>query len=98
MIRLALLPLAALSMGACAYSDPPSAALPVQPGTCDAAQAGALVGRTYAPAMAAEVQALTGATAIRVLPPGTAATMDFRAERVNVDLDDKGRIVAVRCG
>lgn len=97
MIRNALLPLAALSVAGCAYTDPPRT-LPPEPGTCNAASATALVGKTYGAAMADDVKTLTGATTIRVLPPGTAATMDFRAERVNVDLDATGQITAIRCG
>lgn len=98
MIRPALLASALLVLaGACVASDPPHT-LPAAPGLCSAEHATALVGKTYSPAMDAEVKRLTGATTIRALPPGAAATMDFREDRVNLDLDAEGRIVAVRCG
>ena len=35
---------------------------------------------------------------LRILPPGAIATMDLRQERMNIDLDDAGRVTAVRCG
>ncbi len=34
----------------------------------------------------------------RILPPHAAATMDFNPERINVMIDDKGVVTAVRCG
>jgi len=34
----------------------------------------------------------------RIIPPGTAVTMDFSPNRVNFDLDAGGRITRVWCG
>ena len=34
----------------------------------------------------------------RILRPGQAVTKEFDAERVNLEVDAQGRIVAVRCG
>ncbi|GAA0584483.1 I78 family peptidase inhibitor [Caenispirillum bisanense] len=34
----------------------------------------------------------------RVLKPGMAYTMDFRPDRLNVEVDGTGRILSVRCG
>lgn len=34
----------------------------------------------------------------RVLGPGDAATMDFSEERINLQTDDSGKVVAVTCG
>ena len=34
----------------------------------------------------------------RIIPPGTAITMDYSADRVNFDLDAGGRITRVWCG
>jgi hypothetical protein len=38
------------------------------------------------------------ADAVRVIRPGEAVSMDYRAQRLNLKLDDKGVIVAVTCG
>lgn len=34
----------------------------------------------------------------RLLPPNSVATMDFNPERINVMVDDKNIVTAVRCG
>jgi hypothetical protein len=34
----------------------------------------------------------------RILPPGSAMTMDHRPDRLNVDLDEDGRIARIWCG
>jgi hypothetical protein len=38
------------------------------------------------------------ADAVRVIRPGQAVTMDYRAERLNLKLDAKGIVTAVTCG
>jgi hypothetical protein len=35
---------------------------------------------------------------VRIIPPDSAVTMDFRPDRINFELDAEGRIAAVRCG
>ena len=35
---------------------------------------------------------------VRVLPPGAMMTMDHRPDRLNVELDEAGRITRVWCG
>ena len=44
------------------------------------------------------IQRTTNARIARVLRPGDAATMDYRAERLNILIDDNGRISGLRCG
>ena len=39
-----------------------------------------------------------GARAVRVIRPGQAVTMDYRADRLNVEIDSADTITAVRCG
>ena len=34
----------------------------------------------------------------RIIGPDTAVTMDYRSDRMNIELDESGWIVAVRCG
>ena len=45
-----------------------------------------------------DVQRATNARIARVLRPGDAATMDFRQDRLNILVDDNGRISGLRCG
>ncbi len=56
-----------------------------------------LRGQRYEPGLDDVIKARTNASIVRKLRPGAAATMDYREDRVNVDLDDFGLIVAVRC-
>jgi len=35
---------------------------------------------------------------VRVIKPGMAVTMDYRSDRLNVELDDVNTIKALRCG
>ena len=45
--------------------------------------------------------ALNGVTlpaSVRIISPGTPVTMDYSPTRLNIDLDEKGVIVDLRCG
>jgi hypothetical protein len=74
---------------------PPADPAPTPPAddSCGAAQYAALVGQPF-----------SGATlppegsAVRYIHPDTQVTMDFRAERLNVDIDANGVITGFRCG
>ena len=59
---------------------------------CGASRYQGLVG---SPLAAVTLPADLGA---RIIRPGDAVTMDFNAERMNIDLDAEGRIVRVHCG
>jgi hypothetical protein len=45
-----------------------------------------------------EILTASGAAIVRVLKPGDPASMDFNDSRVNIQVDDAGRILSVRCG
>ena len=45
-----------------------------------------------------EVTRRSGAETTRWIAPGTAVTMDFRADRLNAELDEDGVVVSLRCG
>ena len=61
--------------------------------TCGAAGFQGLVGQT---GEIARMLVLEGP--VRVIPPNSAVTMDFRPDRINFELDDEDRIAVVRCG
>ena len=42
--------------------------------------------------------AMTFPAPMRVIEPGSAITMDYNAERLNIDLDESGNIARVWCG
>ncbi|MDT8757961.1 I78 family peptidase inhibitor [Sphingomonas psychrotolerans] len=96
MIRL-LLPLALLATGACRYDNAPEAA-PPPPGKCVADGLGSLTGKARSEAVAKEALRLSGAKNLRWIAPGMAVTMDYREDRLNLNVDEKGKILRAHCG
>lgn len=66
--------------------------------TCDATQAQWTVGKAVSEADVEQARKDAGAQTARTLKPGQATTMEFNAARLNLDVDDKGVVTAVRCG
>lgn len=64
---------------------------------CNAAAVQDLVGKPAA-ANAADAQRRTGATTTRSYESGSAVTMDYRADRLNIETDAAGVIVKLSCG
>ena len=92
---------AALALTGAAYSyrtPPPESTPPPQAGTCDAAPARGLIGRSASPELAAEAQRFTGARVWRWLRPGQIVTMEFRADRLNIRLDAQDKVEGLSCG
>ena len=67
-------------------------------GACDAAPAQGAIGQAATSSVIEKARIAAGASMARVLRPNQAATMEFNHERLNLILNDKGRIAAVRCG
>ncbi|WP_230769923.1 I78 family peptidase inhibitor [Sphingomonas sp. Leaf4] len=72
----------------------------VQPMTpCRIAAAAGLIGKPLTPAVQAEAQAKVGARSVRVIGPDhNAITMDYRPDRLNIELDPSRKILRLRCG
>ena len=89
-------------MTACAQPPGPAAPVAAPPavvaGDCNAAAAQFAVGRQADAQLRAEAQAKTGARVVRVLRPGDMVTMEFSAQRLNLDVDAAGKVTAARCG
>jgi hypothetical protein len=83
----ALLPLAACMPG--------EEATPAPPGE-DACGAAALQDLVGEPVAGHEFD--SNNRPVRIIPPGTAVTMDFNPERLNVETDADGVIVRIYCG
>ncbi len=95
MIRpaLALLSPLPLLTAACAPMPGPEAGV-----LCNADRVQPLVGRE-ADARTVEVaKQRSGARTVRLIRPGQAVTMDFRSDRLNLELDDVNTIKTARCG
>ena len=94
---------AGLALTACVTPPAESAANPPPapeetPMTCDAKKGSWAIGKVADEALVAKVKADTGSERYRVIPPDTAVTMDYREDRVNIDVDANNVVTAVRCG
>ncbi|TLF47545.1 hypothetical protein FEI13_15170 [Halomonas urmiana] len=102
----ALAPIAAaLLLAGCVGGSPPPAEAPAPPPpsvaageSCDATSLQGRVGERFTATLGETLQAESGATTLRVLRPGTAATLDYRQDRLNVRLDERDLITAIDCG
>src|SRR4051812_25481721 len=59
---------------------------------CDAAPAQHLIGRKRSAELGEEAQRLSGARALRWIPPDTMVTMDYRTDRLNIALDREDKV------
>lgn len=66
--------------------------------TCNAEAAQSLVGRSASEAVVKQAVAASGAKSVRVIPHDGMVTMDYRGDRLNIQLDEQGKIVAITCG
>ncbi|MBJ6979779.1 I78 family peptidase inhibitor [Luteimonas sp. MC1895] len=67
-------------------------------GSCDGKAAAAYVGQTLSEQVAGQARQAAGASGVRIIRPGMAVTMDYRAGRLNLEVDDEGRIIKASCG
>jgi hypothetical protein len=95
---LALVPLLALPLAACA-GKPMRTGGPLPPTlACDAAPARGAIGRQATAAVLEQVRRDSHAQVLRVIRPREAITMEFSAGRVDVRVDAGNAIVGVSCG
>lgn len=73
-------------------ADPPA------PAPCNADAVQSLVGQVSSDALVEQARVDSGASSVRALKPGDAATMDYRQDRLNIALDAEGVIEALSCG
>ena len=85
----------ALSLGGCVtLFDRPAAS----GATCSADELTDYVGKPATARLGEEIMQASGAKQLQWLQPGTAATMDFRGDRLRVTLDAGNKVVSARCG
>ncbi|WP_245708225.1 I78 family peptidase inhibitor [Sphingomonas palmae] len=93
-MRVALL-IAAATVAACAPKNAEVAASSVVP--CNAEPVQRFLGQPADTAQA-EAQRLSGARSVRRYATGDMLTMDYRADRLNIETDAAGQIVKLTCG
>lgn len=85
-------------------SPPTIGSRPVGPGaaseidSCGLGSIADLVGKAVTETTADDAGKRSGARAVRVIRPGMIVTMDFRPDRLNIDVDEKGIVTNLRCG
>lgn len=95
---------AALMVGCASQGQPPAspsgpAATAQAPGgLCNAQPAQQVVGQNSTASVVESARARSGAQMARILRPGQITTKEFDAQRLNLEVDANGRILAVRCG
>ncbi|MBV7431019.1 proteinase inhibitor I78 [Acidovorax sp. sif1233] len=77
-------------------ATPPPAAPPAA--VCNAQPAQFAVGQNSTSSVMESARARSGAQLARILRPGQMITKEFDAQRLNLEVDANGRIIAVRCG
>jgi len=90
-----LLLLASLALAGCVTEGPsPGPTPPVATeGACGAPGLQGLVGQNRR-----ALATIKFGTEVRIIEPNSAVTMDYRADRLNIELDAKGTITRVTCG
>lgn len=90
--------IAALSALAACAPMPPAGGPPPVSGVCNADGARSAIGMAPSPEVVERARIDSGSNSVRVLGPNDAATMDFRADRLNLITNDRGAITSARCG
>jgi hypothetical protein len=67
-------------------------------GRCDSDLAKFAVGQTASSALLQQAQQRSGAQTARILRPGDIMTLEYRSERLNLNVDAQGVVSRVNCG
>lgn len=78
------------------YPETPAAETPAM--TCDATKVQWTLGQLADEALVARAKTESGSDRLRVIKPGMAVTMDYREDRLNLDVDADNKVTSARCG
>ncbi|WP_265645636.1 I78 family peptidase inhibitor [Verminephrobacter aporrectodeae] len=87
----------------CSHAQTPAApasasAAPAPQGLCNAGPAQFVLGKSSTESVVESARLRSGAHKARILRPGQRITKEFDTQRLNLEVDDGGRIIAVDCG
>lgn len=102
-LKFILVGLATCTLVACTTPAPAPAgagSAPAGPAAnvCNAQGAQFAVGKTAGASVVEEARQRSGSYMARVLRPNQAVTMEFNAQRLNLDVNSAGVVTRVRCG
>lgn len=87
-----------LATAACATTPPPPMVANPGSGQCDAQAVAWAVGQAATPELVEKAREQSGSVDVRVIEPGMAVTMDYRHDRLNLKVNERGAINGVSCG
>jgi hypothetical protein len=85
-------------MGTAACVTPTDDVAPEPGYRCNAQPVLNLIGREPSAELGADALARSNSRALRWIRPGDAVTMDYREDRLNINIDARGRIERIACG
>ncbi|AZS79915.1 MULTISPECIES: I78 family peptidase inhibitor [Achromobacter] len=88
----------ASSSGGASYGGSGSAMPGYGSKTCDAAALQSQIGQKATTSSMEDLRTRSGSTTARILRPGQLVTMEYNATRLNLIVDDKDVMTAIRCG
>jgi hypothetical protein len=77
---------------------PSPAPAPAETQACKAEAAGGAIGKVATADVVEQARRDAGAAVARTLAPGQVVTMEYRGDRLNLDVDSGNVVTAVRCG
>jgi Peptidase inhibitor I78 family len=86
--------LTCVALAACVPAEPPVMPPPLPPeDACGAPGLHSLVGQS-----ATVLETMRFGQQVRIIRPGMAVTMDYREDRLNIEIDKRETIIRVACG
>lgn len=67
-------------------------------GRCSAAGADFTIGKQGTPELLDQARKASGAQIARILKPHDVVTLEYRSERLNLNVDEQGKVVRANCG
>jgi hypothetical protein len=67
-------------------------------GRCEARGADFAVGKPGTPDLLEQARKASGSQMARILKPHDVITLEYRSERLNLNVDEQGKVIRVNCG
>ena len=97
-MRFFVLALLLAPLAGCAIAQSDATATSTPGGACRPEALAQFLGQPSSQQLGARILAASGARVIRWVPKGGVVTMDFREDRVTVQLDGSNRVESANCG